>query len=416
MAFKGTKAVGTKDYAAEVKIFEEMDDLFDQIKREKAKTQPDEQKIKEMTAKLEELDKKAKEYVITDEFVDMMTREGDRGVNAYTSNDATQYIDSLPANRLEFWMAMTSDRFLNPVFREFYKEKDVVMEERRLGLETQPTGKLLEDFFAVAFKAHPYHHDVIGHMSDLETMTRQDVEDYFRKYYSPSNLAVGIVGDVKAEEVFMLAEEYFSRIPSGPKPEPLRTIEPEQWGERKVIVEAKSQPWLIFGYKRPDFRHKDSAALEALANILGQGRSSRLYALLVKDKKVAAQVASFNGFPGEKFPNLIAFYAIAAPGHTSAECLELMEAELEKIKKESVTAEELTKFKRSAIKSILTQMKSNANMAALLTSADAVLGDWRLLFDQVKEINAITVDDVKLVAGTYLINKHRTIGEIIPEK
>jgi predicted Zn-dependent peptidase len=416
MAFKGTKIVGTKDFQAEAKILDEMDGLYDEIKREKAKVNSDAERLKEMEGKFNALEKKAKEYVVTDEFVDMMTKEGDRGVNAYTSNDATQYIDSLPSNKLEFWMTMTSDRFLNPVFREFYKERDVVMEERRLGLETQPIMKMVEDFVATSFKAHPYHHDVIGHMSDLRNITRKDVEEYFKRFYGPSDLTVAIVGDVKAEDVFNLAELYFARIPSGPKPEPVRTEEPEQWGERRAEVEAMSQPMIIVGYHRPDYRHKDSAALDALANIVGEGRSSRLYQVLVKEKKVAVEVIGFNGFPGEKFPNLIAFFAVPAAGRTSAECLGLIDEEIEKVKKESVTPEELTKFKRSGVKNILDQMKSNSNMAALLTGADVVLGDWRLVFDQVEKIKAITAEDVKRVANTYLIKKHRTIGEIIPEK
>ncbi len=220
MAFKGTKTVGTKDYAAEAKVLDEVDSAYLEMKREEAKANPDAAKIDELKKKFIELEKKAKEYVVNNEYFDMMMREGDRGVNAYTSNDATQYINSLPSNRLEFWMAMTSDRFLNPVFREFYKERDVIMEERRLGLETQPTGKLMEDFMAVAFKAHPYHHVVVGHMSDLQSITRKDVEEYFKKFYSPSNLTAGIVGDVKAEEVFKLANTYFGRIPSGRDPSP----------------------------------------------------------------------------------------------------------------------------------------------------------------------------------------------------
>jgi predicted Zn-dependent peptidase len=416
MAFKGTKIVGTKDYAAESKILDEVDTLYDEIKREKAKVEPDAAKVKEMEEKFNALDKKAKEYVINNEYFDMMMREGDQGVNAYTNNDATQYINSLPSNKVEFWMAMTSDRFLNPVFREFYKERDVVMEERRLGLETQPMGRLIEDFLATAFKAHPYHHDVVGHMSDLQSIARKDVHDYFQKYYSPSNLTVGIVGDVNPEEVFRLAELYFNRIPSGPKPEPVRTKEPEQWGERHVAVEAKSQPMLIVGYHHPDVRNKDTIALEALADIIGQGRSSRLYQSLVKDKKVAVNVMSFNGFPGDKFPNLMAFYAVSSAGHTSAECLDLIEAEIEKVKKESVTADELTKFKRGQVKGLISQMKSNSQMAALLTYGDVVLGDWKLIFDRIEEIKVVTAEDVKRVANTYLFKKNRTVGEIVPEK
>jgi len=172
MAFKGTKIVGTKDYEAEKKILEELDSLFDQIKGEKARAQPDAKKLEEMEKKFEALRMKAKEYVVTSEADNMLLREGDRIINAYTSNDATQYIDSLPSNKVEFWMAVMSDRFLNPVFREFFKERDVVMEERRYGVETQPTERMFEDFFATAFKAHPYGHSVIGHMSDLENITR----------------------------------------------------------------------------------------------------------------------------------------------------------------------------------------------------------------------------------------------------
>lgn len=416
MAFKGTKEVGTKDYEAEAKVLKKLDAMYDKINREAQKIKPDTEWVEKMKKKFEELRKEAKEYVVNNEFADMMLQQGDVGFNAYTNNDATQYVNSLPSNKLEFWMTMNSDRFLNPVFREFFKERDVVMEERRLRVETRPNGKLIEDFMAAAFKAHPYHHSVVGHMSDLKRITRKDVNDYFKKYYSPSNLTAAIVGDVKAEEVFKMAELYFGRIPSNPKPDPIRTKEPEQWGERKVTVVAKSQPILIIGYHRPSCRHKDDAALEALANIIGQGRSSRLYKLLVKDKKIAAFCGSFNGWPGDKYSNLLALFAIPSKDHTSAECTELIEKEIEKIKKESVTQEELTKFKQTAKKRAIDGIKSNRRMAALLTYFDVVQGDWRLTFDQLKATDQITVEDVKAVANKYLVKKHRTIGEIIPEK
>lgn len=416
MAFKGTTTVGTKDIAAESKVLEAVDAAYAEMRREESKAAPDPAKLAELKKKFDELDKKAKEYVVNNEYFDMMMKEGDAGVNAYTSNDATQYINYLPSNRLEFWMAMTSDRFLNPIFREFYKERDVIQEERRLGVETQPTGKLMEDFMAVAFKAHPYHHEVVGHMSDLQAINRKDVEDYFKKFYSPSNLTVGIVGDVKADEVFKLAETYFSRIPSGPRPEPIRTKEPEQWGERRVAVSAKSQPFLLIGYHVPDARNKDSRAIEAMANILGQGRSSRLFTTLVKDKKIAAMVQAVSGFPSDKFPNLFAVIAMPAAGKTAAECQAAIEEELEKIKKDAVTEDELTKFKRTTIKSALAQLRSNTNMAALLTYADVVLGDYGKAFDQIDEIKALTAEDVKRVANQYLVKTNRTIGEIVTEK
>jgi predicted Zn-dependent peptidase len=416
MAFKGTTTIGTKDFAAESKVLEQLDEAYAQLKAEEAKVSPGQTKVADLKAKFDDLEKRAKEFVVNNEYFDMMMRQGDAGVNAYTSNDATQYINYLPANRVEFWMAMTSDRFLNPVFREFYKERDVIMEERRLGLETQPTGKLLEDFMAVAYKAHPYHHDVVGHMSDLQSIRRQDVIDYFKKFYCPSNLTVGIVGDVKADEVFKLADLYFSRIPSGSRPEPVRTKEPEQWGERHVTVVAKSQPYLVIGYHMPDAKSKDSPALEALANIIGRGRSSRLYESLVKQKKVAIQTSCMSGFPGDKFPSLIFFFALSAQGKTSAECQAAIEEEIERIKKESVSEDELTKFKRTTVKSLIAQMRSNTQMAAMLTYGDVVLGNTDEVFNQVEKVRAITAEDIRRVANQYLVKTNRTIGEIIPEK
>ncbi|HDP98725.1 MAG TPA: insulinase family protein, partial [bacterium] len=198
-------------------------------------------------------------------------------------------------------------------------------------------------------------------------------------------------------------------------PEPVRTQEPEQWGERYVKVEAKSQPILLVGYHRPAETNEDDAALEALANILGQGRSSRLWEVMVKQEKAAIQTGCFNGFPGSKYPNLIAFFSMAAKDRTSEECLQLMDREIEKIKQESVTESELTKFKQSQKKVIISQMKSNSGMAATLTHYAEVHGDWRVTFDQIEAIDKITAADVKRVANKYLVNKNRTIGEIIPE-
>lgn len=413
LAFKGTKLVGTTNYEEEAKVLEELDALYDKIKTEEARVNPDEKALQGMKEKFETLRLEAKKYVVNGEFDDMFMREGDQSLNAFTGADATKYVDSLPSNKLEFWMAMTADRFQNPVFREFYKERDVVIEERRLSLETRPLMRLVEDFLSTAFKAHPYSHMVVGHMSDLKSITRRDVENYFRKYYGPSNLTVGIVGDVNTAEVFRMADLYFGNVPTEPKPEALRTREPEQWGERTVQVEAKSQPILILGYHRPDVRHADSFALDALANILGQGRSSRLNESLVKDKKVCIQCGVFNGFPGEKYANLVAFVAVPSQGHTPEECLALIDDEIAKIKEESVTAEELTKYQRSSVKTLISEMKEDESMAELLAYADVVLGDWRRLFDQVEEIQAVSVEDVKRVANTYLIEKHRTVGTII---
>ncbi len=416
MAFKGTHDVGTKDYEAESKILDNMDDLYARLSSEQRQVHPDSVKIAALKIEFDSANAEASRLVVTQEYVDLTREKGGRGLNAYTSNDATQYIVNLPSNRVEFWMAMESDRFMHPVFREFFQERDVIMEERRLGVETQPVGKLIEDFVAAAFKSHPYHHDVVGHMSDLKNISRTDVRNYFHKFYNPNNLTVAIVGDVDADDVFGMAETYFGRIPGGQKPEPLRTVEPEQQGERHIYVEAQSQPIVIMGFHRPGVRDKDDAALGALANIIGTGRSSRLYTSLVKDKKIAIQVGAFNGFPGNKYPNLLAVFAVPSKGHTNEECMEAMEEVLQKVADEPVSDDELIKYKLSTQKSMIDEMKNNGDMAATLTFNEVVMGDWQKAFDSIKDVDAVTVADVQNVAQKYLVKKHRTVGELIPEE
>jgi predicted Zn-dependent peptidase len=415
MAFKGTQTVGTRDFAKELVVLNRMDSLNDVIVRGENAAVPDTVKLATDKKRFEVLSRQAQEFVVVNEFIDLLMKEGEPNPNAYTNNDATKYINSLPSNRLEFWMALSSDRFLHPVFREFYKERDVVMEERRLSVETRPVSKLIEDVFASAYKAHPYHHMIVGHMSDLKRITRGDVKDFFAKYYIPSNLIAAVVGNVNSDEVFRQAELYFGRIPGGPKPEGPRTVEPEQWGERRVQVVAQSQPVLVMGYHRPGIRDKDNQAFDAMANIIGQGRSSRLYRLLVKEKKIAVDAGSFNGWPGSKYPNLIAYYAIPSKDHSTAECFDVINAEIENLKTAPITADELTKYKRSTKKGLLDAMKANDSMASVLANAEALEGDWRKAFDGLRQVDAVTAADIQRLARKYLVSTNRTVGELVSE-
>ena len=326
MAFKGTKTIGSKDYEAEAKAMAKMDEAFLAMKAERRKgEQADKARLEELQKQFEEAQQEAQKYIVHDEFEEVFTREGGEWFNAYTSEDATQYIVSLPSNKVELWMSLESDRFLNPVLREFYKERDVVMEERRMG-ENSPGYRLREEFSAIAYKAHPYGDPVIGHMSDLKTMTRGEAEAFFKKYYSPSNLTIAIVGDVNPEEIRKLAEKYFGHILSGPKPEPVETEEPPQRGERRVVVEDPAQPFALIGYHKAGFNHPDTAVFEAIAEVIVRGRTSRLYKSLVKEKKIAIFVY---GWPGwDKYPGLFVFGVVPAKGHTTEECEESIYAEI----------------------------------------------------------------------------------------
>lgn len=307
-------------------------------------------------------------------------------------------------------MSLESDRFLNPVLREFYKEKDVVMEERRMRYESAPRGRLWEEFLAVAYKSHPYGEPTIGHMSDIQGLTRGEAEKFFRAYYSPSNLTIAVVGDVKPRVIRCLAERYFGPIRSGPKPAPVETVEPAQPGERRVVVEDLSQPLLMIGYHKPAFNHPDNAVFDVMADIMGEGRTSRLYKSLVKEKKIAVSEYVWHGW--NKYPGLFVFQAVPAKGHTTQECEEGVYAEIEELKTEVVSPEELQKAKARSRAGLIRQLDSNAGLARELAFYEVITGDWRNLFRQLDRIKQVTGEDVQRVAKEYFTRKNRTVGVI----
>jgi len=413
MAFKGTKTIGTKDYKAEAEAMAKIDKAFLALKAERRKgDRADKDRLEQLQARFKEAQEEAQQYLVHDEYEEVFSREGSAGFNAYTSQDATQYIVSLPSNKLELWMMMESDRFANIVLREFYKEKDVVMEERRLGVESRPVGRLLEEFMGIAYKAHPYGDEVVGHMSDLQTITRAEADDFFRKYYSPSNLTIAIVGDVNPDRVRNLAQKYFGPILSSPKPDPVETVEPPQLGERRVVVEDPAQPFVLIGYHKPSIHHPDDAVFDAITDIVGMGRTSRLYKSLVKEKQIAVYASGFQGMPGYKYPGLFLFYAVPARGHTNEESEQAIYDEIERLKTELVTPEELDKAKTRARASLVRQLASNSGLAAQLTFYQVITGDWRDLFRQLDKIDRVTAEDIQRVAKEYFITRNRTVGII----
>ncbi len=410
MAFKGTKTTGTKDYQAEAAALNKLDELFAAIRKERRKgDQADPETLKKLQEQFDQAGAEAQKYIVHDEYEESLTQQGADGFNAYTSEDATQYIVSLPSNKLEIWMMLEADRFANPVLREFYKEKDVVMEERRM-MENQPTGRLYEEFQGIAYLAHPYGEGVIGHMSDLQNLSRPEAEAFFKAHYSTSNLTIAIVGDVDPANVKRLAQKYFAGIPSGPKPEPVRTEEPPQRGERRVTVEDAAQPVVLIGYHQPNINHPDNPVLEVLGQIVGAGRTSRLYKDLIKDKKIA--VSANAGADSSKYPSLFMFFVVPAKGHTTQECEQAVYAQIETLKTEPVSAQELAKAKTRMRAGLIRQLDSDSGLAAELTFYEVVTGDWRNLFKQLDKIEKVTAEDVQRAAQTYFTTKNRTVGVI----
>lgn len=411
LAFKGTPKIGTTNYEAEKPLLEKLDQLFAQIQA--AKTQGETEKLAELTAQFEAIEQQASSYIKPNEFGKIVEQAGGVGLNAATSIDATLYFYSLPANKLELWMSLESERFLDPVFREFYKEKNVILEERRLRTENSPVGQMIEAFADTAFQVHPYRRPVIGYTEDLENLTRQNVQDFFDTYYVPNNLTVAIVGDVNPTEVKQLAQAYFGRYPRQPKPPSLTLVEPPQTETREVTLRLPSQPWYLEGYHRPALTHPDHAVYEMMASILSDGRTSRLYKSLVEGQQVALATQGFSGYPGEKYPNLILFYALTAPGHTVDDLQVALGAEIERLKREPVSQQELERAKTQAKASLLRSLNSNAGMALALADYQVKTGSWLNLFQQLENIARVTPGDIQRVAQQTFTPENRTIGRLL---
>ena len=414
MAFKGSSTLGTLDYAAEKTALAEVDRTYHALYAERSKARrADPARLKQLEADFKAAQEAADKFVKKNEFGEAVERAGGRGLNATTAEDHTVYFFSLPSNEAELWFYLEAQRFADPVLREFYQERDVVMEERRLG-DSQPIERLLEEFQAVAYKAHPYHEPVIGHMSDLQSFSREDAVAFFKKYYPPANLISVVAGDVDPRRIRELAESYFGGIVGGPKPEPLHTVEPPQTGERRLTLRLQSQRLFLEGYHKPDLNDPDDAVYDAIGSLLSEGRSSRLYRSLVRDQKTATDTGGFPGFPGQKYPGLFIFYAFAAPGHTNEEVQKGIEAEIERLKAEPVSPGELDGVKRRARANLLRQLDDNAQLAYLLAQAEALRGSWRELFRSVDRINAVTAADIQRVAAAAFTFDNRTIGVIEP--
>ncbi len=414
MAFRGTTTIGTKDWPKEKVVLDKVEKAYYALRDEKRKgPKADPARLKQLEQAFKDIQEEAGKLMKKEEFGEIIERAGGRDLNASTAEDRTNYFFSLPSNQVELWFFLESERFRDAVFRDFYKERDVVMEERRL-MESQPIGRLVEEFQSVAYKSHPYGEGVIGHMSDLQNLTTADGIAFFKKYYIPSNLTTVVVGDANPKRIRELAEIYFGRLPSAPKPEPLRTVEPPQQGERRVSLQLRSQRVIVMGFHKPDINHPDNAVYEALGNLLSQGRSSRLYRSLVRDQKVATQVGGFPGFPGQKYPGLFLFFAFTAPGKTNEDVEKAFNAEIERLQKELVSTEELDGVKRRVRATLLRQLSSNFMLAIQLSEAQGLTGDWRHLFREVEQINQVTPQDIQRIAKATFTRDNKTVGTIDP--
>jgi len=417
MAFKGTDTIGTKDYAAEKVVLAKLEKAYAAYDFERLKrVGRDEKRLAALDKEWKALADQAEKYVIPNQFGEVVESNGGVDLNAFTSMDETGYNYSLPSNRLELWAYLESSRFLHPVFREFYKERDVVVEERRMRIDSSPLGRLLEQIQATAYVAHPYQRSGVGWMSEVSNLSATEAADFYKKYYVPANMVITLVGDVDPAQAMPIIERYFGRLPKAPAPDDLATVEPKQIGEREVILREASQPWYIEAYHRPDYRDPDDAVYDVISDILTDGRTSRMYRSLVRDKKIALFAGGESGFPGVKYPNLFVFYGVPNQGKTPQDIAAGIHEEIEKLKTQDVTDAELEMVKTRSRADLIRGLDDNEGMAMQFGTAQARYGDWRELFRQVDRIDKVTKADIRRVANKTFVVSNRTVGMIETEK
>ena len=413
LAFKGTDTIGTSNYAQERRLLDRLDQLFAEIQR--AQGANDTAKLAELDAEFKETQRQAAQYVKQNELGRIIEQAGGVGLNATTSTDATRYFYSLPANKLELWMALESDRFLHPVFREFYEEKDVILEERRMRVDNDPVSQLFEAVQDKAFQVHPYKRPVIGYSEDIRNLTRQNVRDFFDRYYRPENLTMAIVGDVDPQQVKTLAERYFGRFAHGSVNLPAIPVEPPQTQPQDVNLTRPTQPWYVAAYHIPGITDSDAPVYELMGSILSQGRTSRLYQSLVDQQQIALVARGFTGYPNDKYPNLMVFYTLPSPGHDLATVEAALNEQLDLLQREPVSEQELDRVKNQARASLLRSLQSNSGLAAQLAEYEVKTGSWQNLFTQLDRIQAVTPADIQRIARATFRPENRTIGRLLPE-
>ncbi|MCP9438963.1 MAG: insulinase family protein [Nitrospira sp.] len=421
MAFKGTRTIGTKDYAKEKPILDEIARLgteLEQRQRELARkvgggTAEDAAALEALKKRFDELQAEAAQYVIGNELALLYQRHGGVGFNASTGKDLTRYMISLPSNRLPLWAAIESDRMANPVLREFYKERGVVMEERRLRNEDSPTGLLFETFTSTAFRAHGYGVPTIGWGSDILSLTPAETEAFFKTYYGPNRATIALVGDINPKEVIDLIEKTFGKIPAAPPVTIKMPVEPEQRGERRVEVEFDAEPSIVIGFHKPGLGHPDEPVFDVIDAILSDGLTSRLHRKLVQEQRLAVSVQTDASHPGMRDPNLFVITATPRAPHTAAEVEAAIYEELDRLKREPVAPKELERVINNLDADLVRALRSNSGLASQLAMYQAVAGDWRYILTSRDRVAAVTAADIQRVATHYFTKSNRTVGVLV---
>jgi predicted Zn-dependent peptidase len=422
MMFKGTQTIGTKNYAKDLEIISQQEKIRDQMREEERKMRaqyrrgeiddilkPENQteQYRELSKQFNQLIKDQREILVKNEFDRIYSTHGASSMNAFTTEDMTAYFINIPANKLELWMWMESDRILHPVFREFYAERDVVFEERRMRTDSTPLGKFAEQLNAMFWESSPYRWPVVGWPSDISSISKAEADEFYTTFYCPQNISLILVGDFNPDNAEALARKYFERIPRGPRTPPdVVTLEVKQLAEKRMNAEAEANPQVDILWHTVAFRHKDSYPLQILSQILAT-RTGRLYKGLVLSNGVATVVDAEQG--SQKWEGLFDVSGEAREGHKPEEVEQGIYDNLEKLKKEEVPPEELQKVKNNFAAAEFRRLSANFPILYQLIRNDGE-GDWHEINEAGPKLQAVTAADVKRVANTYFTKENRTVA------
>jgi predicted Zn-dependent peptidase len=419
LLFKGSSTIGTTDAEAERRLFRRMDAVHDSLRHLRGTPPPPrgdeegraarEAELARLADRIRTLEDSARVHVVPNEFDDILSRNGARGLNASTSWESTEYYVELPANRARLWFVLEADRMRDPVFREFYREREVVEEERRARLESDPGGRLWEEHTAAAFRVHPYGVAPIGHMEDIRNLTRAQMEEFHQLHYGPDNTVVAIVGAIEPDSAIAWAEVHFAGLERRGPPPPVLAVEPVQRGERRIEVLADAESQFRVGWKVGDGRDPDLPALAMLANILVGGRDARLHRRLVRDDRLATFVSA-GVTPGGRDPGLFTIQAAPRAPHTAAEVEAVIYQELDRLRHDPPTALELERVRTRLEASRVRRLVSNQGLAFQLAGSAAAWGDWRTTFELQSRLQQVTADDILDALARWFTPETRTVG------
>ncbi len=413
MMFKGTHTIGTRDHEAEIPIMEKIDKLANQLLDERLKGEAaNQEKIAKWETEIESLQEEQREFIVGEELVSLYKKQGGTGLNAYTSNDYTNYICKLPANKLELWCWLESDRIANPVFREFYAEKEVVHEERRMRIDTDPDGSLWELFNSTLFNAHPYSWLTIGWPSDIENYRRETMEEFFKLYYAPNNAVIVWVGDFDTEEAKQLLEKYFGSIPSQPTPPPIVTREPEQMGERRATLVYDANPSIYMGWHTVAISDPDLPVLEVIEGILSSGRTCRLYKRMRDKEQMVSSVMGYS--MRSEYPGAFIIGAEPLEGVSIETIEETIREEVGKLRAETVDEWEIQRVKNKLQSDFVQKLESNYVLARDLAEHECKSG-WRMLGKIDEAVQQVTAEDVQRVAKKYMVDTNLSVVVLEPK-